>query len=151
VVGSQGKQQTVHHQDMLEVVYDTFAVEKVHGGAEKVPVERLGEAQAAGLAGHVCDCDDLLKGYDLDRRDDDDYEEMASSEGPEEARNHDEGPYCACYEVGLLLLVVALGGLFGGLVLSAGGHVGKMLPTYGRGRLLFDSGTPRVAEFGHAL
>lgn len=120
MVGSQGKQQTVDHQDVLEVVYDTLAVEEVHGGAEEVPIQRLGEAQAAGLAGHVCDCDDLLKGYDLDRRDDDDYEEMAGAEGPEEASNHDEGPCCARYEVGLLLLVLGLGGLFGGLALSAG-------------------------------
>ena len=120
MVGSQGQQQTVHHQDVLEVVDDTLAVEEVHGGAEEVPIQRLGEAQAAGLAGHICDCDDLLKGYDLDCRDDNDDEEMAGAEGPEEAGNHDEGPCCARYEVGLLLLVLGLGGLFGGLALSAG-------------------------------
>ena len=33
VVGSQGKQQTVNHQDVLEVVYDALTVQKVHGGA----------------------------------------------------------------------------------------------------------------------
>ena len=84
MVGGQGKQDAVNQQDVLEVVDDALAIQKVHGGAEEVPVERLGEAQAAGLAGDICDCDDLLKGYDLDRRDDDDYEEVAGTEGPEE-------------------------------------------------------------------
>jgi hypothetical protein len=151
VVGSQGEQQTVNHEDMLEVVYDTLAVEKVHGSAQEVPVERLGEAQAAGLAGNVCDCDDLLEGYDLDRRDDDDYEEVAGTQRPEEAGNHDEGPYGARYEVCLFLLVLALGGLLGGLARSAGGRVGRKAATYRRRRLLLDGGTARVAELGHAL
>ena len=84
MVCRQGQQQTVDHEDVLEVVDDALAVQEVHGGAEKVPVERLCEAQAAGLAGDICNCNDLLEGYDLDRRDDDDYEEVAGTEGPEE-------------------------------------------------------------------
>jgi hypothetical protein len=77
---------------------------------------------------------------------------MAGTEGPEEAGDHDQGPYCARYEVGFFLLVLALGGLFGGLALSAGDHVGMVAaPTYWRGRLLLDGGTARVAELGHAL
>jgi hypothetical protein len=40
---------------------------------------------------------------------------VAGTEGPEEARNHNQGPYCARYEVGLLLLVLAFGWLFGEL------------------------------------
>jgi hypothetical protein len=118
VVGSQGKQQTVHHQNVLEVVYDTFAVQKVHGSAEEIPVERLGKAQTPGFAGDVCDGNDLLEGYDLDGGDDDDNVEVAGSEGQEEEGNHNEGPYCARYEVCLFLLVLALG-LFGYLAVLA--------------------------------
>ena len=89
MVGCQGKQQAVHHQDVLEVVYHTLAVQEVHGSAQEVPVERLGEAQTAGLARHVRNCNDLLERYDLHRGDDDNDEEVAGAEGPEEARNHD--------------------------------------------------------------
>jgi hypothetical protein len=45
---------------------------------------------------------------------------VAGAEGPEEARNHDQRPYCARYEVGLLLLVIRLGLWFGELARSAG-------------------------------
>lgn len=115
MVGSQGKQQTINHQDVLEVVDDALAVQEVHGGSEKVPVERLCETQATGLAGHVCNCNDLLERYALYGGDHDDYEEMACAESPEEGRNHDEGPYGAGNEVCLLLLILGLRRLFGGL------------------------------------
>lgn len=124
MVGRQGQQQPVHHENVLEVIDDALAVQKVHGGAEKVPVERLCEAQAAGLAGHVCDCNDLLEAYDLDCRDDDDDEQVAGAEGPEEDANHDESPCCARDEVCLFLLVVGLGRLFRGLGWSACGAGG---------------------------
>lgn len=106
VVGRQGEQNAVYQQDVLEVVDDALAIEKVHGGAEEVPVQRLGEAQAARLAGHVGDCNDLLERYDLDGSDDDDDVDVAGAEDPEEAHDHDQGPYRARYEVGLLLLVL---------------------------------------------
>jgi hypothetical protein len=115
VVGRQGEQQAVDHQDVLEVVYHTLAVQEVHGSAQEVPVQRLGEAQTARLARNIRNRNDLLERYDLHHGDDDDDEEVAGAEGPEEARDHDEGPYCARDEVGLLLLVLALGLLFGEL------------------------------------
>ncbi|KAJ8104906.1 hypothetical protein OPT61_g10502 [Boeremia exigua] len=65
VVGGQGQQDAVDQQDVLEVVDDALAVQEVHGGAEEVPVQRLGEAQAAGLAGDVGDRNDLLEADDL--------------------------------------------------------------------------------------
>ena len=46
MMGGQGQQNAVNEQDVLEVVDDALAVQKVHGGAEEVPVQRLGEAQA---------------------------------------------------------------------------------------------------------
>ncbi len=44
VVGSQREQQAINHEDVLEVVDDALAVEKVHGRAQEIPVQRLGEA-----------------------------------------------------------------------------------------------------------
>lgn len=106
---------------MLEVVNDALAVEKVHGSAEKVPVERLCEAQATCLAGHIGNGNDLLEGDDLDGGDDDDDEKMSGTKGPEEAGNHDEGPYCTGDEVCLFLLIFALW-QFCDLALSASGR-----------------------------
>lgn len=65
MVGREGQQNAVHEQDVLEVVDDALAVEEVHGRSEKVPVQRLGKAQATVLAGHIGYGDDLLEGHDL--------------------------------------------------------------------------------------
>jgi hypothetical protein len=160
MVGSKREQDAVDEQNMLEVVDDALAVEEVHGSAEEVPVERLGEAQTARLAGHVGDGNDLLERYDLYGGDDDDDVEVAGAEDPEEAHDHDEGPYGARYEVGLLLLVLARGGLFGRLRPSAGrwagaGDARERGSAYGRdhGTVLGGAGGLRVvlAELGHAL
>jgi hypothetical protein len=39
------QQNLVHQNDVLEVVYDTLPVQKVHGGGEKVPIQRLSELE----------------------------------------------------------------------------------------------------------
>lgn len=44
VVGSEGQQDAIDQDDVLEVVDDTLAVEEVHGAAEEIPVERLCKA-----------------------------------------------------------------------------------------------------------
>jgi hypothetical protein len=119
VVGGQRKQDTVDQQDVLEVIDDAFAVQKVHGGAEKVPVQRLGEAQATGPARHVRNGNDLLEGYDLDGGDYDDDVDVTGAEDPEEAQDHDEGPYGARNEVCLFLFVFGLLQRFWRLGLSA--------------------------------
>lgn len=108
VVGSQGKQNSVHKQNVLEVIDDTLAIQEVHGRPQEVPVQRLGEAQAASLARHISYRNDLLEADDLDGCDDDDNIEMASAKSEEEATDHDESPYCAHDEVCLLFLVFAL-------------------------------------------
>lgn len=108
MVGSQREQDAVDEQNVLEVVDDALAIQKVHCGAQKVPVERLCEAQTAGLTGDVCDGNDLLEGHNLDCGDDDDDVEMAGAEGPEEAGNHEQGPYCARDEVCLFLFILGL-------------------------------------------
>lgn len=105
MVGRERKQETVDHEDVLEVVDDAFAVEKVHGGAEEVPVERLGEAQATGLAGYICNGDDLLERDDLDGGDDDDdvyalsyikQDELNQAEEEEGEEEEEEEESCGC-------------------------------------------------------
>jgi hypothetical protein len=120
VVGRQGKQDSVDKQNVLEVVDDALAVQEVHGGSQEVPVQRFGEAQAAGLAGDVGYRNDLLEADDLDSGDDNNDVQVASAEGEEEASDHDQGPCGAHDEVGLLLLVLALLGDWWCLASSAG-------------------------------
>jgi len=80
VVGGEGEEDAIDEQYALEVVDDAFAVKKVHGSTKEVPVERLGEAQAAGPAGHVGDGDDLFEGDDLDGGDDDNNVDVTGKE-----------------------------------------------------------------------
>jgi len=140
---------------VLEVVDDALAIQEVHGGSEKVPVQRFGEAQAAGLAGHVCDCNDLLEGDDLDGGDDDDEVDVAGAEDPEEAHDHDDGPYCARYEVCLFLFVLGLWWLFWCLQLSASAGDWKRGPAHWRSNGTVLGGAHGLgvvfADFRHAL
>jgi len=108
VVGRKGQQDAVDEEDVLEVVDDALAVEKVHGGPQEIPVERLGEAQTPRLAGHSMYGNDLLEGDDLDGGDYDYDVDVAGEQGPEEAAQHDKGPYGPGVEVLELLLVVGL-------------------------------------------
>ena len=88
----------------------------------------------------------------MDSGDDDDYKEVAGTEGPEEASNHDKRPYCAGNEICLLLLVVGLGRLFGGLALSAwGGRRVETRTAYWRAGFFLDGGTPGIAKLRYAL
>lgn len=108
MVRSKRQENLVHDENMLKVVDDALAVEKVHCGDEPVPVEALGGAEGAGARGDVCDGDDLLEGDDLDGGDDDEDVDVAHEEGGEEDADHDEGPYGACPEVCFLLFVRGL-------------------------------------------
>jgi hypothetical protein len=38
------QEQLVHKNHMLEVVYDTFSIEEIHGSSQEVPIQGLGEA-----------------------------------------------------------------------------------------------------------
>jgi len=53
VVRGKGQENLVNQDNVLEVINDTLAVQKVHGGAQKVPIERLGQAQFTGPAGDI--------------------------------------------------------------------------------------------------
>ena len=148
MVSCKRQKNLIHKQNMLEVVDDTLAVQKVHGDAEEIPVERLCEAQATGLAWHICNGNDLLEGDDLDGGHGNHYEDVTGAQGPEEASDHDEGPYCARYEVCLFLFILALGLFLDEL--GACQYVKLQADrgqTYRRRGFFFDGGTPGIAEF----
>lgn len=106
VVSRQWQQNLVNENNVLEVVDDALAVEKVHGGAEPVPVKALGGAQVAGAAGDVGNSNDLLEGDDLDGGDNEDNVDVTHEKSGEEQGDHDEGPESTRVEVGLFLLVL---------------------------------------------
>lgn len=106
------QQHFIHKDDMLEVVDDALAIEVVHGRAQKIPIQRLGEPQAPRPAWHVCDCNDLFEGYHLHPCYDKNDEYVAGEEGNEEGRYHDKGPYRPCDDGLLLLLVFGVLGFF---------------------------------------
>lgn len=108
----------VNQYDMLEVVDHALAVQEVHGRSKEVPVESLGEAQAACSRRHVGNRNNLLVADDLHRSHDDEHVDVAGEHGSEEECDHDESPDRACDE-GLLLLFV-LGQLLDGYLLIVG-------------------------------
>lgn len=109
VVGCQGQKHPVDEHNVLEVVDDALAVEKVHGARQPVPVEALGSLDVPGAGRHGRNGDDLLERDDLDGGHDGDDVDVTHEEGGEEAGDHDQGPEGTGYEVGLLLLVVGRG------------------------------------------
>lgn len=129
MVGCEGKQNPIHQNNMLEVVNDRLAVEKVHGSRKPVPVQALGGPQGSLTAGNVGDSNDFLERNDLDGRDDTKNVDMAHKEGQEETGKHDKGPEGACHEVGLFLLVLGLLLLGGGLGLLFRYNVSILIPS----------------------
>lgn len=112
MVGSEREQDLVNEDNVLKVVDDALAVQKVHCGGEPVPVKALGRSQGAGAAGDVGNGNDLLEGDDLDGGDDCDHVDVAHEEGAKEDANHDKGPQRPRPKVGHFLFV--LGSLFFG-------------------------------------
>jgi hypothetical protein len=88
---------------MLEVVYDTFSIEEIHGSSQEVPIQGLGEAQTPGPTGHVDDPNDFLERDYLDCRNHNNDVDMSAKDGAEEGCYHEDCPYCSGDE-GLLLL-----------------------------------------------
>lgn len=105
MVRSEWQQYAVNQHYVLEVVDDTFPIEKVHGGTQKVPVQSLGKSQRPGSARDVGNGNDLFEGNDLDGGDNDDYVDVSSEHGAEEDSNHGKRPYGTGDE-GLLLLLI---------------------------------------------
>jgi hypothetical protein len=136
VVGGQREEDLVDEDDVLKVVDDALAVEKVHGGGQPVPVEALCGAQVAGAAGHAGDGNDLLERDDLDGRDDEDDVDVAHEEGGKEAADHDKGPKRPRHKVGLFLFI--LGDLLLLFLLGRLGFLGDVSDVRQRG----GTGTP---------
>lgn len=90
---------------MLEIVNHAFSIQKVHGGCQEIPVERLGKADVLLPAGYIRNGNDFLKRNDLDCRDDADDVNVARKHGNEEEENHHKRPYCPSDECLLLLLI----------------------------------------------
>lgn len=111
MVRRQRQENLVNQDNMLEVVYHSLSIQKVHGRSEPIPVEALCRSQLSRLAWDAGDGNDFAKGDDLDGGDDGDDVDVAHEEGGEEAGHHDEGPKGPRQEVGLFLVV--LGFLFG--------------------------------------
>ena len=92
MVGSKREEDAIDHDNVLEIVDDTLAVEEVHGNGQPVPVQALGGLDVPGATSSARDGDDLLERDDLDGGDDDDDVDVAHEESGKEAANHDEGP-----------------------------------------------------------
>jgi hypothetical protein len=80
---------------VLEVVYHTLPIKKVHCRGQKVPVEAVCEFQPPCPRWHICNSYDLFEGYNLDCGDNRDDIDMSCKHGEEEATNHDQSPYCS--------------------------------------------------------
>lgn len=61
MVGSQRKKHLVHEENVLEVIDDALSIQEVHEGAQKVPVQVLGEAHTPGSARDLGNGDDFLE------------------------------------------------------------------------------------------
>lgn len=109
MMGGEGQQHLVDEDDVLEVVDDALAVEKVHCAGEPVPVEALGGADVARATGDGGDGDDFLEADNLDGGDDGDDVDVADEEGGEEQGQHAKGPEGARHKVCPFLLVFFLG------------------------------------------
>lgn len=109
VVSRQREKNLVDQQDVLEVVDDTFTVEIIHCGAQKIPVQGLCEPQASRSTRYVGDGNNLFEGYYLDSGNNYYDIDVAGEQDPEEECNHNKGPYCSSDEVLLLFLVLGLG------------------------------------------
>ena len=76
-MGCERKQDFIHEDDMLKVIYYTLPVEEVHSGPKKIPVERSSESQVLRLAWHIGDSDDFFERHDLDPSDDENDVKMS--------------------------------------------------------------------------
>ena len=104
------QQHAVNQNNVLEIIYHALAVQEIHGRAQEIPVQRLGEPEAARARGHVGDGDDFFEADYLDGRHDDDDVDVAGEHATEKDGNHYEGPDGAGDE-GLFFLVVVGDGL----------------------------------------
>jgi hypothetical protein len=104
MMGRKGKEDFVDKHNMLEIVDQALAVQEIHGDTEEIPVQRLCEAQAPGLAGDVDDANHLLEGHDLYGGYDHYHVDVALEKRGNEGTDHDHAPNGSSDE-GLLFLL----------------------------------------------
>jgi hypothetical protein len=130
MMGGQRQQHLVHQDDMLEVVNDTFTVQKVHGSRQPVPIQALCRLKVPSSTGNVGDSDHFFEGNDLNGSDDKNDVDVTHEERYEESTDHDQCPECPCHKVGLFLFVLDL--LFFGGTLEEGHEISFLLRPVGR-------------------
>lgn len=108
MVRSERQQHFVDQQDMLEVVDDGFAVQKIHGDAQEIPVEGPCEWQTFLLGWDLGDTDDFLEGNNLNCRDQEQHIDVPAEHAKKETTDHDKGPDRSNDKCLLLFLIVGL-------------------------------------------
>lgn len=106
MVSGEREQKRIDQDNMLEVIDHTFAVQEIHGGSKKIPIQTLCELQLLLARRHICDSDDLFEGYDLHGANQRHDVDMAGRHSPEEGSYHHQCPYCPSYECLFLLFVL---------------------------------------------
>lgn len=113
VVSSQREEDLVEKHNVLEVIDNTFAVEKVHCRRQPVPVQALGTLEVPSSTRYARNRNYLLERYYLDRGYYCEDVDVPHKEGEKEAANHNECPESSSDEVGLLLFIFGLPLLLG--------------------------------------
>ena len=115
MVSRKWQQDLVHQYDMLEIVNDTFPVEKVHGCCQPIPIQRLCKFQPSRPTRHIGNGNNFFERDDLNcchNRQDIDVSHKHSAE---KGCYHYQSPYRSRDE-GLFLFLVL--GRFDGFHLS---------------------------------
>lgn len=99
------KEDLVHEEDVFEIVYDTFSIEKVHCGCEEVPIDGPGVRQIPRLRWYLSNGNNFFEGDHLNSGNDHEDVDVSGKHGCEEASNHSKGPYRSGNEGCLFLLI----------------------------------------------
>jgi hypothetical protein len=105
MVRCKGQKHLIYKHNMLEVVYDTFPIQEVHGCSQPVPIQRLCESQSSFSAWNARNGNDLFERYYLNRCNNCNYVNVPHEHRSEETAYHDKGPYRSGDESLLFLLI----------------------------------------------
>jgi len=106
VVGCKWQENFVDQDNVLEVVNNTFSIEKVHCRCQPIPVERLCKSQPPRATRDVCNGDNFLEGDDLYCRDQRNDVYVPHKHSTKEGAYHDQRPYGSRDEGCLFLFVL---------------------------------------------
>lgn len=102
-----GQKDLVHEQNMLEVINDTFTIQKVHCYGKEVPIQRPRQWEVLLLGRDLGNVDDLFEADDLDGSNQEENVDMSAEHSQEETSNHCQSPYCTS-DKGLFLLLILI-------------------------------------------